>query len=170
MIRDGSKAKYTDEDKKNLVIRQHTPEEIRERKRWFSKKQWKRRIIMILVICVSAFLTWLAPSEILKSLFMWITILTTILAIMAEFIILRGKKEARSPYYVELLILEKMGVEWHNNVRSDHINSEYFYPVKAMDTTSKYECIYYLSQDEHKIAESGKILKVNLLPKELKLK
>ena len=169
MIRERFKIGYTDDDKRNLVIRCHTQEEIKQLKRRFSQKMWKRRLIFILLFILFMYLSRHATSE--KAWF-WLTGVTMLIAIfgiVAEFITIRGKKEARSPHYVELLILQKLAVEFENDPRADHYKGEFFYPVMARDTTSQYECRYYLAQDEYDEAEEGQIIQVNVLIKELKL-
>ena len=169
MIRDGAKTRYTDEDKEGLVIRLHTPEEIEENKKKFAGKQWKRRIIIILLFLLFVFLTVHATNERLWFVLEGITMLTAIFGIWAEFVTIRGVREARSRHYVELRITEKMKVEEYSDIRSESISFESFYPVKAVDTTSLYECLYYLSRDEYNTSEPGQILKVNVLPKDLQI-
>ena len=167
MIRDGFNVKYTDEDKRNLVIKLHTPEETKESKRKFSRKQWKRRLIMMLLIILFVCLTRFVTGEKIRTAFVFIALLTAILMIIAEFRIISEAKRARNPHYVELYISQKLEVEYESDFRRDHYDGEFFYPVQAMDTTSKYQCRYYLSKDEYDSVEPGQTIQVNVIPKKL---
>ena len=167
MIRDGENTLYTDEDRGNLVIRLHAPEEIKENREKFSSKAWKRRIIIILIFLLFLFFTTRASGDEKWFLLMGITMLIAFFGICAEFKTIHGAKMARSQHYVELRIKEKLGIEEYYHRNADDSFTEYFYPVKAVDTTSGYECIYYLSQDEYDASEPGQLLKVNVLLKDL---
>jgi hypothetical protein len=167
MTRNGSRVNYTDDDKKNLVIRLHTPEEIKLSKKSFAKKRWKNRIIILLIFLLFLFLSIHASGEKAWFWLVGITMLIAIFWIHSELVTIPGAKIAGSPHYVELLVSQKLGVEFYTNVRVEHYTGEFFYPIQAIDTTSKYQCLYYLSQDEYNIAEPGQTIKVNVLLKDL---
>ncbi len=168
MIRDGEYTKYTDEDRENLTIRIHTPTEIGDNKRNYARKQWKRRLIITIIFLFFVLLTGYVGSGKPGIILAMFTMLIGIFMLWAEFAAIYRARKAWSRYYVELRITEKLNEETYCDSRSETGGFESFYPVMAVDTTSGYECRYYLSRDEYEIAEPGRVLKTNVLLRDMK--
>ena len=111
MIRECDSIQYTDKDKENLVVRVHDPEEVKENKERFSKGQWKRRGIFILIFLALIFLQVIVQSEKTQVVLFFMVLFIVLLGIQAEISSIRRSRKARSVYYVELRIIEKMKTE-----------------------------------------------------------
>ena len=166
MVRNDKEVFFTEEDKKNLVIREYTAEEIQYNKREYVHKRNKRRIffLVILLIAITVALT-VEESLYITSL---VAIATLFISLLYEYIDRVNIKIVSQQYYVEICIECKLPVEIHLVQRFSN-NSEVlrFYPVKGHDTISKFKGIFYISEKQYKKLQVGDLARIRVKGKYL---
>ena len=165
MIREDDAIFFTDQDKKNLLVRRYTSEELTNKERAFRKKRTTRRCILLILVVVDIALMFL--FEQLEYSLQIILAFLVFLVILNEYIDRVNLKAIRREFYVEIEVKEHLKIEVIlEQTLSPGSKATTFYPVRGVDTETGYESIFYVSKEQYD-AEVGDRIRISTRFKEL---
>lgn len=162
MIIENGDSKFTEEEKRNLVVREYTSEEIEKNKKAYVNKSTKKcfPLIVLIVLCSICSYILLAMSyavDIVMVIIIFLFILTIIINIL-------NYRIAKRWHYIELVVDKKLPIEAESKDAgaSDDSCMIYHYPVEGRDTISGYSSIFYIGKEKYKNIEDAEKIKINV--------
>ena len=156
MIIENGDSKFTEEEKRNLVVREYTSEEIEKNKKAYVNKSIKKCFPFIVLIVLCNICSYILPDmsyaiDIVMVIIIFLFILTIIINILNYRIVKRR-------HYIELIVDKKLPIEAESRDAgaSDDSCMIYHYPVEGRDSTSGYASIFYIGKENMKMLKSGK--------------
>ena len=157
---------YSEEDKKNLVIRKYLPQELEEKRKQFNKKRNKRRIIFAVII-----LFFIVLYNAVVSSQYWCAlclIFMVFLVIVCEDSDRTEIKAVLLEYYYEIQIEKLLPTESHmEGTLTPGIDLTTYFPVEGRDTTSGYRGVFYVAQDQYIGASKGEVVRISTIKETL---
>ena len=152
MIIENGDSKFTEEEKRNLVVREYTSEEIQQNKNACVKKSTKKCFPLIVLIVLCSICSYILPAmsyavDIVMVIIIFLFILTIIINIL-------NYRIAKRWHYIELV------VESRDAGASDDSCMIYHYPVEGRDSTSGYASIFYIGKEKYENAEVGEKIRI----------
>ena len=148
MFRKDDRIFFSEEDKKNVSVKKYTTKELNNNEKQFRKKRNCRRYSFLIIIFADIVLSYLIekleyPLYIILAFMIFISIL-------CEYIDRYNLKAIQRKYYIEIEVLEKMEPEViMEQTLSPGSKATRFFPVKGMDTGTKYESVFYVEQNQY---------------------
>ncbi len=160
MYREGLQIYYTEEDKKNLVVRKYLESELEEIKRQYKKKQNKRRIIYAVIILLLIACSVLFESiKYISDIALWFMIF---LVFTYESVDRTNIKALSCEYYVEMQVEKKLPIESKmEGTATPGSDAITYYPIEGHDTTSGYRSIFYIDMEQYLDTDVGGIVRRN---------
>ena len=176
MIRERDKVSCTEEDLRNIEVKEYSEEELEEN---FSKVKGKR-IIVIITSTIFGILT--LPFMIMLNfvddnplkqlricgfdLFFIYFIACIVYTAMFVCIAVNNISDinmAKCKNYFEVEVLEKLPIESYSYTSIDSgTQTYYFHPIKGKDTSTGYETILYIGEENYEKADVGDCIKLPL--------
>ena len=165
MIREDDAIFFTDQDKRNLLVRRYTSEELANKERAFRKKRTIRRCILQILVVVDVALMFL--FEQLEYSLQIILAFLVFLVTLHEYIDRVNLKAIRREFYVEIEVKEHLKTEVIlEQTLSPGSKATTFYSVRGFDTETDYESIFYVSKEQYD-TEVGDRIRISTRFKEL---
>ena len=169
MIRERDKVSCTEEDLRNIEVKEYSEEELEEN---FSKVKGKR-VIVIITSTIFGILTYvlmvilnlvddntLKGSDLPFVYFIAYTVYTAIFVCIAVNNI-SDIKMAKCKNYFEVEVLEKLPIEhWSYTGVTTGTETYYFHPIKGKDTSTGYETILYIGEENYEKVDVGDRIKL----------
>lgn len=162
MIIENGDSKFTEEEKRNLVVREYTSEEIQQNKKAYVNKSIKKCFPFIVLIVLGSICSYILPDmsyaiDIVMVIIIFLFILTIIINILNYRIVKRR-------HYIELVVDKKLPIEAESRDAgaSDDSCMIYHYPVEGRDSTSGYASIFYVGKEKYENAEVGEKIRINV--------
>ena len=160
MIIENGDSKFIDEEKRNLVVREYTSEEIQQNKKAYVNKSIKKCFPFIVLIVLCSICSYILPAmsyaiDIVMVIIIFLFILTIIINILNYRIVKRW-------HYIELVVDKKLPIEAESRDAgaSDDSCMIYHYPVEGRDSTSGYASIFYIGKEKYENAEVGEKIRI----------
>ena len=172
MIIENGDSKFTEEEKRNLVVREYTSEEIQQNKNACVKKSTKKCFPLIVLIVLCSICSYILPAmsyavDIVMVIIIFLFILTIIINIL-------NYRIAKRWHYIELVVDKKLPIEAESKDAyvellspeskdagaSDDSCMIYHYPVEGRDSTSGYASIFYIGKEKYENAEVGEKIRI----------
>ena len=160
MIIENGDSKFTEEEKRNLVVREYTSEEIQQNKNACVKKSTKKCFPLIVLIVLCSICSYILPDmsyaiDIVMVIIIFLFILTIIINIL-------NYRIAKRWHYIELVVDKKLPIEAESKDAgaSDGSCMIYHYPVEGRDSTSGYASIFYVGKEKYENAEVGEKIRI----------
>ena len=160
MIIENGDSKFTEEEKRNLVVREYTSEEIQQNKNACVKKSTKKCFPLIDLIVLCSICSYILPAmsyavDIVMVIIIFLFILTIIINIL-------NYRIAKRWHYIELVVDKKLPIEVESRDAgaSDDSCMIYHYPVEGRDSTSGYASIFYIGKEKYENAEVGEKIRI----------
>lgn len=168
MIRHEKEVVFTEEDKRNLTVKEYTNEEIKNNLKKFNHNHNKKRILLLtilfLLLCIATMAT-IEPISFTADI--GIILVCTIL-ILSETIHRLNRKRVKSRYYIELIVEKKRDVEeYYENSVTTGPDILKFYPIEGRDSTTNYRYICYVDKENYKKTDYGQKIKLSVQRREL---
>ena len=147
MIIENGDSKFTEEEKRNLVVREYTSEEIQQNKNACVKKSTKKCFPLIVLIVLCSICSYILPAMSYA-----VDIIINILNYRIE----------KRWHYIELVVDKKLPIEAESKDAgaSDDSCMIYHYPVEGRDSTSGYASIFYIGKEKYENAEVGEKIRI----------
>ena len=171
MIREDDKVSCTEEDLRNLEVKEYSEEELEEN---FSKVKGKR-VIVIITSTIFGILTYvlmvilnLVDDNTLKGSDLPLAYFIAYIFYTAMFVCIAVNnisdiKMAKCKNYYEVEVLEKLPIESYSYTSIDSgTQTYYFHPIKGKDISTGYETILYIGEENYEKAEIGDCIKLPL--------
>ncbi|WP_455534210.1 hypothetical protein [Roseburia inulinivorans] len=162
MIIENGDSKFTEEEKRNLVVREYTSEEIQQNKKAYVNKSTKKCFPLIVLIVLCSICSYILPDmsyaiDIVMVIIIFLFILTIIINIL-------NYRIAKRWHYIELVVDKKLPIEAESRDAgaSDDSCMIYHYPVEGRDSTSGYASIFYVGKEKYENAEVGEKIWINV--------
>ena len=159
MIIENGDSKFTEEEKRNLVVREYTSEEIQQNKKAYVNKSTKKcfPLIVLCSICSYILPAMSYAVDIVMVIIIFLFILTIIINIL-------NYRIAKRWHYIELVVDKKLPIEAESRDAgaSDDSCMIYHYPVEGRDSTSGYASIFYVGKEKYENAEVGEKIWINV--------
>lgn len=160
MIIENGDSKFTEEEKRNLVVREYTSEEIQQNKNACVKKSTKKCFPLIVLIVLCSICSYILPAmsyaiDIAMVLLIFFFILTAVINIS-------NYRIAKRSHYIEIFVDRKIPIkaESRDAGASDDSCMIYHYPVEGRDSTSGYASIFYIGKEKYENAEVGEKIRI----------
>lgn len=162
MIIENGDSKFTEEEKRNLVVREYTSEEIEKNKKAYVNKSTKKCFPLIVLIVLCSICSYILPAmsyaiDIVMVIIIFLFILMIIINIL-------NYRIAKRRHYIELIVDKKLPIEAESRDAgaSDDSCMIYHYPVEGRDSTSGYASIFYIGKEKYENAEVGEKIWINV--------
>ena len=176
MTREDGKTSYTEEDLRNIEIKEYNKEELKNN---LNKVKGKRIVLGIAsaIFCTLTviFLTMIlfVDDETLMQikiyaveLFFWYFLAYAVYAVVFVCIAINNVseiKDAKCRNCFETEVLEKLPVESYSYTSTDSgTHTNYFYPIRGKDSSNDYETVLYISKEKYENADIGDYIKLPL--------
>ncbi len=166
MYREKVRIYYTEEDKKNLVVRKYLESELAEIKGQYKKKQNRRRIIYAIIILILILCSFLFES---------IKYISDLALCFMIFLVFTDESADRTnikalscEYYVEVQIEKKLPREAEiEGTATPGSDVTSFFPIEGRDTTSGYRSIFYIEMEQYLDTDVGGIVRISTMREKL---
>lgn len=171
MKREYNEVSWTEEDLRNIEVKEYSKEELEEN---FSKVKGKR-VTVIITSTIFGILTYvlmvilnLVDDGTLKGTDLPLVYFIAYIFYTAKFVCIAVNnisdiKMAKCKNYFEVEVLEKLPIESyvHTSVSSDAY-MDYFHPIKGKYISNGYETILYIGEENYEKADIGDRIKLPL--------
>lgn len=167
MYRLDDKTGFTEEDRDNLVFKEHDDTEIKANMKRHRGKYNKYRILILagLTICILGRLLIQA-----KMLQFATDIAIMIFILLYIFCAINSKatsKWAKSAFYVEFTVDEILDTEVTSYVGVETSSIRTYYPILGTDTSSGYKTAFYVDKEDYYAAKPGSVITLNVLERDI---
>ena len=160
MIIENGDSKFTEEEKKNLTVREYTNQEIEQNKKAYIQKAKKKCIPLIVIIIICYILSCILPG--MSYAIDIVMVLLIFFFILMAVINISNYRIAKRSHYIEIVVDRRNPIEAESRDAgaSDDSYMIYHYPVEGRDSTSGYASIFYVGKEKYENAEVGEKIRI----------